>query len=698
MLTLFPRRLFRRPLFLVFLLISLILLSSNVRDLAYYAYEARQTRVQQQVEPKTILQGQGWTVTKTHTAWARTTRTVYHAYGEPTQGAGGSLEDGVHQPEGARNVDAADGQAPIPKPPLGPLGEHRYREDGLLEVNLHGSHPIYELVRRAEKEWKDKLDRASKTLDEAVLEYEKRYKRAPPKGFDDWWEYVQKHDVQLPDEYDQIYHDLEPYWGMNPKDLHAIELEWEGHEDSFTLGKTSPTSPLDMVNYSLPDRGGNTGLALANPAYDVIDLLKEVEAKIPPFRAVFSPHDNPNLPTDWELKEMALKAAAAGTYIDINNPPPVKLDGWISACSPTSPAWQRPINHEAPPRPLPPTSPKTFIYNHRSAMDPCLHPDHLLLHGQFLSHHKGPVPHRRMVPQFSYCPTMLHHDIMAAMPINWVGDIEPRSNDPLFREKGDARLEWRGSNTGIWHDKGNNRWWDAQRARLIRWAEPFGVEIPWGGKAYEYPEDIRYLVPWKEEGESMKGEIGTANRAKWNPAMLDVAFAGNPLSCPEEVCHVLGEMFEYRRPHNVRAQGRYKYILDVDGNGWSSRFKRLITSNSLIFKSTIYPEWYTDRIQPWVHYVPIQVSLSDLHDSLLFFRGDPTGRGSHEDMGANIAWAGRDWSKRFWRREDLTAYMFRSFLEYARVMSLERDVDMEGVSYLHWKGKTGEKEKGDVEV
>ena len=29
----------------------------------------------------------------------------------------------------------------------------------------------------------------------------------------------------------------------------------------------------------------------------------------------------------------------------------------------------------------------------------------------------------------------------------------------------------------------------------------------------------------------------------------------------------------------------------IDGNGWSARFKRLMTSNSLIFKSTIFPEW-----------------------------------------------------------------------------------------------------------
>lgn len=29
-------------------------------------------------------------------------------------------------------------------------------------------------------------------------------------------------------------------------------------------------------------------------------------------------------------------------------------------------------------------------------------------------------------------------------------------------------------------------------------------------------------------------------------------------------------------------------------------------------------EWWTDRIQPWVHYVPIQVDYSDLYDTLGF--------------------------------------------------------------------------------
>ena len=77
-------------------------------------------------------------------------------------------------------------QSPPVKTHANTLGRHRYRPDGLLEVNEQGPHPIYELIARAEKEWEGKLARASKTLEQAVTEYRKRYNRLPPKGFDLW--------------------------------------------------------------------------------------------------------------------------------------------------------------------------------------------------------------------------------------------------------------------------------------------------------------------------------------------------------------------------------------------------------------------------------------------------------------------------------------------------------------------------------
>ena len=92
--------------------------------------------------------------------------------------------------------NAPASKTPLASPPAAPtrenlkptpvLGKHRFRVDGLVEVNEDGAHPIYELISRAEREWRDKLQRASKTLEEAVNEYRRRYKRRPPKGFDLW--------------------------------------------------------------------------------------------------------------------------------------------------------------------------------------------------------------------------------------------------------------------------------------------------------------------------------------------------------------------------------------------------------------------------------------------------------------------------------------------------------------------------------
>lgn len=54
-----------------------------------------------------------------------------------------------------------------------------------------------------------------------------------------------------------------------------------------------------------------------------------------------------------------------------------------------------------------------------------------------------------------------------------------------------------------------------------------------------------------------------------------------------------------------------------------------------------------------MHYVPIQVAYSDLYDALAFFR-------VHDDAAAKIAAAGKKWSQQFWRKEDMSAYLYRS--------------------------------------
>lgn len=110
-------------------------------------------------------QGRFITVTRIRTAWAEVTRTIM-AEPEPTT-----------HPQHIR-------QHPLTNEPL---KQHKYRSDGLLEVNPNGPHPIFELIRNAEKEWEAKLASSSKTLAQAVAEYQRRYKRLPPLGFNDWF-------------------------------------------------------------------------------------------------------------------------------------------------------------------------------------------------------------------------------------------------------------------------------------------------------------------------------------------------------------------------------------------------------------------------------------------------------------------------------------------------------------------------------
>ncbi|KAJ3975638.1 glycosyl transferase family 90-domain-containing protein [Lentinula raphanica] len=544
-------------------------------------------------------------------------------------------------------------------------GQHIFQQDGLVEVNPRGAHPIFELMNRAEEAWGEKLRKASTSLDEAIGEYRRRYRRNPPKGFDKWWDYVQKHDVQLPDEYDQIHHDLEPFWGLQPSYLLELQMERESKEDTYTIGKNAE-GKLDVLKTAFHEGAYDQLIVGAN---EVVDILRDIEDELPSFRATFTPHDSPNLMTDFVVKGTLLEAASTNSYISKDQLPPIHRLGWLSACDPESPA--RRINFDLD-EPRPPKPGKTFIHNHRLSMDPCLHPELFWVHGQFVSHTMpGPNPYETMIPEFASCSTFLHHNIRFPTPYGWVEDIYPRSDDPDFDDKNDERLLWRGTNTGIHHSP-RSRWQSAHRNTLVRVTN-------------EVNGTLDILMPPKPGYEDQPVDNPhKIRRARINPAMMDAAFVRGPSQCEEPTCSYMKRIYDYKKLQSIADAGNYKYVLDIDGNGWSGRFKRLMTSNSLVFKSTIYPEWFIDRVEPWVHYIPIQVDLSDLYDSLMFFRGDPNGEGAHEELARKIALQGREWSKKYWRREDIIAYFYRLFLEYTRLMSLDREaMTYQGEGELH---------------
>ncbi|QRV74770.1 glycosyltransferase family 90 protein [Ceratobasidium sp. AG-Ba] len=546
----------------------------------------------------------------------------------------------------------AQKEVEVPAAGKSKLPGHVYRSDGLVEVNPEGRHPIYDLIARAEAAWKAKLDRQSRHLADAVDEYERRYGRPPPPGFDKWWDYATAHNVQLLDEYDTIDHDLKMFWGVAPDVLRQTQKDWEKQEGTYTLA--SENGHIRLGTHTL---GSQTDELLPRAEMQ-IGLLSEVARWLPDFRATFTAHDGPYQFIASDLKEAALDAAKHHTHLDQTSIPHQAYAGWIDGCPANSNLHVQQSKQKWDVRPdmqeRHAARPKTFIHDHVASMDPCTHPDLVHINGFLAGHGQGAGVRRVIVPAFSMCTTPLHSDIRTIPIEMWTEDV---GIDPVWEDKPDDRVLWRGSNTGILFAP-SQPWNLSQRARLnVLTNEQEGVRSV-----------LRPLGPDKAVGHPVEEKS-----KELNERMMDIAFAGPPIQCEEPVCTQMKDIFAYRGKMDFSAANRYKYIMDIDGNGWSARFKRLMTTNSMILKTTIFPEWYMDRVMPWVHYVPVKVDLTDLYDIMEFFRGDSQGIGGHDDLARKIGLAGKIWSKTYYRKEDMIAYLFRLFLEYARVMDPNRD-------------------------
>jgi hypothetical protein len=80
-------------------------------------------------------------------------------------------------------------------------------------------HPIPKLMVDAREEFEAKIKRQSRTLEQAVAEYTRRYNRGPPKGFDLWFEFAMANNAVIIDEYDQLISDLNPFWLFSGSEL-----------------------------------------------------------------------------------------------------------------------------------------------------------------------------------------------------------------------------------------------------------------------------------------------------------------------------------------------------------------------------------------------------------------------------------------------------------------------------------------------
>ena len=180
------------------------------------------------------------------------------------------------------------------------------RSDGRVLMKAHRPHPIPRLMAEAEEKWEMLLARQSNSLDEAVAEYQRRYNRNPPKGFDLWYSFARSRNFDLIDEFDIIDEDLLPFRAFSPSDFrrraHAIEYSQISENDDFAWSMTIKDGVVSL--------GGKE--ADNDRAAQIADLIEPFKQHLGDMEVWFSAHDREQMFLSFEERQRLEGLAKAG--------------------------------------------------------------------------------------------------------------------------------------------------------------------------------------------------------------------------------------------------------------------------------------------------------------------------------------------------------------------------------------------------
>ncbi|ORX41228.1 glycosyl transferase family 90-domain-containing protein [Kockovaella imperatae] len=523
-------------------------------------------------------------------------------------------------------------------------------------------HPIEVLMERGQKKWERMLRRQSKSLSEAVQTYRNRYHRDPPKGFEIWYQWARDHNVTFIDDYDQVFRDTHLFYALSPTEFRKRRDESvaESYPSNLHLG---PNTPVKVD-------GGNPnfrGHALGELLQDLRHLLPDEVV------LAGSTHDLGSTMMGDDQRQYLETKIAAGEYVDPHDEAFKRLEwnlrhgdrgqtGQASSCPEDSPAWiEDAKRYEREGGPIKGPAPPSFIFDQRMSDDFCYNPDLLKFHGGLSYHYpKGP----KMRPMFHQSKYLSAPEFLLT-PLDFYKDPADPRNRHLslsWDEKTENRLQWRGMTTGDFYSVRNGYdWHNSHRIRLHR-------------LTHDKDGDIGIYVKGRRTN---TWEWQTWQKEMINKAYMDIGLVDGAHQCDKKdgSCDAINHEIDWMPRMDPEQAVKYKCEIDLfDGNGWSSRFQRLLLSGSVVLKSTIYAEWFSDWLVPWYHYVPVQVSYSELYVILSFFIGAPrTPSTGHDHLAEKIGNHGREFAQNFWRREDMQSYMFRLLLEYIRLGQDDRE-------------------------
>jgi len=541
-------------------------------------------------------------------------------------------------------------------------------------------HAIHKLSQDARVHFKQLLAKRSDTLEQAASRYRERRGRHPPPGFDKWFSAArEKGAIVVEDFFDRIYHDINPFWAIDPKTLRRM-IEDEEHLIRVRDGKAW------FISHHLE---------LRQPwVQRWTELVQEMMPNLPDLDMILNVMDETRVLVPWEKiaeyvaeeqrqREIFDPSEASTEYTKYRDgpdpkEPPIKVD-WIHdqlnqywdhyrvTCPPDTPGRNVSSLTGLQTPPTYPAGPMTytvdgFIKNFTQASDPCLQPHLRGMHGTFIESVSMGTSHS-LYPIFGGCKLPGNNELL--IPAGMILDSYDlfsggESHGGDWAHKKDE-LVWRGVASGGRHKKEN--WWGFQRLRFMQMMNGTTVSLLEDGNedaapTFRLPASLEHLTQAQK-----KGKLG-----EWISSISNVGFTDYVCFPKQEDkgCFYLEPYTALQEPIHMKNQYDYKFLPDIDGNSYSGRFRAFMRSTSLVLKSTIYSEWHDDRLVPWIHFVPFDNTFVDIYAIIEYYL-------NHDDEARKTATESREWAEKVMRREDMMLYVWRLLLEYARVMDPSRD-------------------------
>ncbi|KAI9864746.1 MAG: hypothetical protein M1824_004653 [Vezdaea acicularis] len=546
------------------------------------------------------------------------------------------------------------------------------------------NHPIDALIQQANLRFENLLSKRTETLKDAAAAYRRRRGRHPPPRFQKWFEFAQQRDaIIVEDFFDQIYHDLNPFWGRP-----AAEVRTEAHG-------------LDQV---IAVRNGNattTSTAMRAPTW--AEMIDTISQYLPDMDVACNTMDETRLNVKWEdinqyiTKELASRQLLPADQIretfkgfeNIENEAGGQLEvEWESAYDP--PYFDR-LRKTCPPESLARNStvidkwdkaPDLFIQNAiphlyqgyvsntTLATSICHQPDIQAQNGIFIE----PVSLKtssRLLPLFAECKLAMNNEILIPSVTYWNKNdaYTPKEFGNAWKDKHPIAI-WRGRNAGGRNKEDN--WRAYQRPRFVSMTN--GTQVTRAENWDEVPPNFQ-LPPVEYNITAMhKGHLGD-----WLKTLTDIGLT--TLECfpqtEDNTCSYSGPFFTPAKQVSMDDQFECKYLPDIDGNSFSGRYLSFLESTSLPIKATLFQEWHDSRLVAWKHFVPMDSRFLDFYGIMEYFEGytweGKTIVPGHDREAETIATAGQQWANKVLRKEDMQVYVMRLLLEYARILDDDRD-------------------------